>query len=100
MPHASPRSPYLNIPAEAILFSLFLFRRKPGQKEILLHPLKVKAVAHLPVNLARVIIVKTSKREAVVKKGARVGNIGRFHGNREILANLLTYRQVRPHVAR
>jgi hypothetical protein len=33
MSYASPRSPQLNIPAEAILFSLFSFRWKAGQKK-------------------------------------------------------------------
>jgi hypothetical protein len=43
---------------------------------------KVKTIPDLPINLSRIVIVKSPKRKAVIQQPPSVGNIRRLHRNR------------------
>src|ERR1700753_75 len=60
--------------------------------------LEMKPVAHLPINLPWIVIVKTSKREAVVQQSPSIRNILRMHGHRKILTDFLAQRQIGGHM--
>src|ERR1700734_461769 len=60
---------------------------------------EVEAIAHLAVDLARIVVVKASEGEAVVQQPARVGNVLCIDGDRPIFTDRLTHRQVRGYVA-
>src|SRR5712672_645213 len=63
------------------------------------HLLKVKQVPNLPINLPRIVIVKSPERKAVIQQSARVRNIRRIHRHRKILPKRLPHCHVRRHVS-
>src|ERR1700733_3728755 len=74
-------------------------RLDPTDDQQATQSLEVEAIAHLPVDLARIVIVKASEGEAVVQQPARVGNVLCIDGDRPIFTDRLTHRQVRGYVA-
>src|ERR1700733_16251580 len=74
-------------------------RLDPTDDQQATHPSEVEAIAHLAVDLARIVVVKASEGEAVVQQPARVGNVLCIDGDRPIFTDRLTHRQVRGYVA-
>src|ERR1700722_1315752 len=60
--------------------------------------LEMKPIPHLAINLPWIVIVKSSKREAVIQQPPSIRNILRVHRHRKILTDFLAQRQIGGHM--